>query len=170
MSQRIAGTRSCATGTEVPGVVDELLAAPYFASPPPKSTGRELFGAAYAADLVVRCRARRPATRTEDVVATAVALTARSVADQYRRFVPEPLGDVLVSGGGARNPALFGAIAGALAPLRVRRFDDAFFDGEAKEAVAFALMGYLHLRGRPGNVRQATGAHGPRVLGKRTPA
>jgi len=159
-------------GTEVPGVVDELLAAPYFASPPPKSTGRELFGAAYAADLVVRCRARRPAARTEDVVATAVALTARSVADAYGRFLPEPVADVLVSGGGAKNPALFESIAAALAPrgVRVRHFDDAFFDGEAKEAVAFAFLGYLHLVARPGNVPSATGARGPRVLGKRTPA
>ena len=159
-------------GAEVPGVVDELLAAPYFASPPPKSTGRELFGAAYAADFVARCQAARPGARTEDVVATAVALTVRSVADAYARFVPEPLTDVLVSGGGARNPALFAALAAALAPrgLRVRHFRDAFFDGEAKEAVAFAFLGYLHLTARPGNVPSATGARGPRILGKRTPA
>ena len=159
-------------GTEVPGVVDELLAAPYFASPPPKSTGRELFTAAYIAGLVARCRERRPAATTEDVVATAVALTARSIGDAYRRFVPEPVGDVVLSGGGARNPALFDAIAAALAPrgCLVRRFDDLFFDGEAKEAVAFAYLGYLHLAARPGNVASATGARGPRILGKRTPA
>jgi anhydro-N-acetylmuramic acid kinase len=158
-------------GAEVAGVVDELLAAPYFASPPPKSTGRELFGAAYAADLVARCRAARPAVRDEDVVATAVALTARSVADAYARFVPEPITDVLVSGGGARNPALFDALTAALAPrgVRVRHFRDAFFDGEAKEAAAFAFLGYLHLTARPGNVPSATGARGPRILGKWTP-
>ena len=57
----------------------------------------------------------------------------------------------------------------AVAPLPVRLFDDVFFDGEAKEAVAFALLGYLHLRGRPGNVPSATGARGPRILGKLTP-
>jgi anhydro-N-acetylmuramic acid kinase len=159
-------------GTEVPGVVDELLAAPYFASPPPKSTGRELFTAAYIAGLVERCRERRPVARTEDVVATAVALTARSIGDAYARFVPEPVADVLLSGGGARNPALFDAIAAALAPrgCAVRRFDELFFDGEAKEAVAFAYLGYLHLAARPGNVPSATGARGPRILGKRTPA
>ncbi len=75
-----------------------------------------------------------------------------------------------MSGGGAQNPALFGAIAAALAPLPVARFDEVFFDGEAKEAVAFALLGYLHLTGRAGNVPGATGARGPRILGKLTPA
>jgi anhydro-N-acetylmuramic acid kinase len=81
---------------------------------------------------------------------------------------------VLLSGGGARNPALVDAIAAALRPARpeiaVRRFDETFFDGEAKEAVAFALLGWLHLRGLPGNVPTATGARGTRTLGKLTPA
>jgi anhydro-N-acetylmuramic acid kinase len=78
--------------------------------------------------------------------------------------------EVAVSGGGARNPALVAAIAAALGPARrVVRFDDLFFDGEAKEAVAFALMGYLHLCGEAGNVPSATGAAGPRILGKLTP-
>jgi anhydro-N-acetylmuramic acid kinase len=62
------------------------------------------------------------------------------------------------------------ALAALPRPVAVRRFDDVFFDGEAKEAVAFALLGYLHVRGRPGNVPSATGARGPRVLGARTPA
>ena len=162
--------RLALAGRAIGGVVDELLAAPYFASAPPKSTGRELFDAAYVSRLVARCRALQAGATTEDIVATAVELTARSIADAYRRFVPEPVQDVLVSGGGARNPALFDAVSRALAPLTVRRFDDAFFDGEAKEAVAFAFLGYLHLGGRPGNVPTATGARGPRILGKLTPA
>ena len=162
--------RLALAGHAVSEVVDALLAAPYFASPPPKSTGRELFDARYVERLVDACRARRPGATTEDIVATAVELTARSIADAYRRFLPEPVEDVLVSGGGARNPALLAAVSRALAPLAVRRFDDVFFDGEAKEAVAFAFLGYLHLRGRPGNVPAATGARGPRILGKLTPA
>jgi anhydro-N-acetylmuramic acid kinase len=157
-------------GTPVTSVVDALLAAPYFASPPPKSTGRELFSAAYVARLVELCRAARPGATVEDVVATAVLLTARSVGDAYRRFLREPVADVLLSGGGARNPALFDAVARELAPRVVRRFDDVYFDGEAKEAVAFAFLGWLHLTARPGNVPSATGARGPRVLGKLTPA
>ena len=99
---------------------------------------------------------------------------ARSVADAYARFLPEPVTEVLLSGGGARNPAIADGIARELASARgdvkVRRFDEVFFDGEAKEAVAFALLGYLTLHGQPGNVPAATGAAGARVLGAVTPA
>jgi anhydro-N-acetylmuramic acid kinase len=149
-------------------IVKELLAAPYFASPPPKSTGRELFNTDYFTRLIVRCRAE--GASDEDIVATAVQLTAESVGDAYRRFIAEPISEVLVSGGGAKNPALFAAIAKTAAPIRVRHFDEVYFDGEAKEAVAFALLGYLHVTKRPGNVPTATGARGQRILGKLTPA
>ena len=122
-------------------------------------------------------RAADPGARDEDVVATATLLTAAAVADAYRRFVPEaavPGAEVLLSGGGARNPALVASVTAELARvglrMRVRHFADAFFDGEAKEAVAFALLGYLHVAGLPGNVPAATGARGPRVLGALTPA
>ena len=158
-----------ATGTPVEPVLVELLAAPYFASPPPKSTGPELFDARYVQTLIDRCRAARPVATTADIVATATALTARSIADAYKRFLPEPITETLVSGGGARNPTLVRMIADLIAPVGVRQFSDVFFDGEAKEAVAFALLAHLHLSGRPGNVPRATGAKGPRVLGKLTP-
>jgi anhydro-N-acetylmuramic acid kinase len=65
---------------------------------------------------------------------------------------------------------LFAAIEKTAAPIRVRHFDEVYFDGEAKEAVAFALLGYLHVTNRPGNVPTATGARGQRILGKLTPA
>jgi anhydro-N-acetylmuramic acid kinase len=149
-------------------LVSELLAAPYFAASPPKSTGPELFNDDYVKDLIAR--ARSAGGSDEDIVATAVQLTAESVGDAYRRFIAEPMREVLVSGGGARNPALFAAIVKSAAPVKVRHFDEVFFDGEAKEAVAFALLGYLHVTNRSGNVPSATGARGPRVLGKRTPA
>jgi anhydro-N-acetylmuramic acid kinase len=159
-----------ARGTPIAPVVTELLAAPYFASPPPKSTGPELFDARYVQTLIDRCRAAKPNASTEDIVATATSLTARSIADAYRRFLPEPITETLVSGGGARNPTLVRMIRELIAPIEVRAFSDEFFDGEAKEAVAFALLAYLHVNGRPGNVPRATGARGPRVLGKFTPA
>lgn len=162
--------RLARAGTPIDGVVDELLAAPYFASPPPKSTGRELFDAAYVARLVARCRAVAHAATPNDIVATATALTARSIADAYRRFLPEPVTEVLLSGGGVRNPVLVDMIRRQLAPVRVRAFDEVWFDGEAKEAVAFALLAHLHVTGEAGNVPRATGARGPRVLGKLTPA
>ena len=162
--------RLALAGTPVDEVVDACLAEPYFASPPPKSTGRELFSAAYVARFMAACREARPAASDEDLVASAVSLTARSIGDAYRRFVPEPADEVVLSGGGARNPVLVSAIQAAVAPRRVRVFDELFFDGEAKEAVAFALLGFLHLHGLPGNVPAATGARGLRVLGSMTPA
>ena len=156
-------------GRACEAVVQELLAEPYFASPPPKSTGRELFTRDYMERLIAMCRSSCGAG-TEDIVATAVALTAASIADAFRRFVPEPVAEVVVSGGGAKNPALVEAISVRLAPIAVTRFDELFFDGEAKEAVAFALMGYLFVEGRSGNVPGATGARGRRLLGKWSPA
>ncbi len=162
--------RHAAAGTPVTAVVDELLSHPYFAAPPPKSTGRELFDRAYVERLVARCRELQPRASNDDVIATATALTARSVADAYRRFLPEPVTEVLLSGGGAENPALVAMIRDALAPLPVRAFSERYFDGEAKEAVAFALLAHLHISGRPGNIRRATGASGLRILGKLTPA
>lgn len=155
-------------GKPVMRIVSELLAHPYFSSPPPKSTGRELFNSDYVQKLIAT--ARSVGASDEDIIATAVQLTAESIGDAYRRFIAEPVTEVLVSGGGARNPALFAAIERAAAPVVVRHFDDIFFDGEAKEAVAFALLGYLHVNNRPGNVPTATGARGQRVLGKLTRA
>ena len=161
--------RMAASGTPVATVIDELLAHPYFSAEPPKSTGRELFDDAYVTRLIERCRATKPDATDADVVATATALTARSIADAYRRFLPEPITEVLVSGGGSKNATLMAMLARELDGLAVRQFDDQFFDAEAKEAVAFALLALLHLESRPGNVPTATGARGSRVLGKLTP-
>jgi len=153
-------------GSAIAQVVDSLLAHPYFTLPPPKSTGRELFDADYIVDFIRRCRAARSGAKPEDIVATAVELTARAIADAFARFVTEPVPEMLASGGGARHPVLMERLAALLAPRRVRRFDEVFFDGEAKEAVAFALLAKLALDGTPGNVPGATGADGPRILGK----
>jgi anhydro-N-acetylmuramic acid kinase len=158
-----------ARGTPIESVVDELLKHPYFSSPPPKSTGRELFDRAYIDGVISHCRKANDQCSTEDIIATAVSLTARRIGESYRRFMPEPVNEVLVSGGGARNPTLVKMIEREIAPIKVRQFSDVFFDGEAKEAVAFALLAYLHVSGEAGNVPRATGARGPRVLGKLTP-
>lgn len=163
-------------GTPIAAVVEAMLQAPFFAATPPKSTGREWFTREYIDGFLRQCQSA--GARDEDVVATATEFTARSIADQYARFVHEPIREVVLSGGGAKNPALVEAIRRALATTslskgvttRVMLFGDLFFDGEAKEAVAFALMGYLHLTGRSGNVPGATGACGPRTLGHYTPA
>ncbi|MEP7344420.1 MAG: anhydro-N-acetylmuramic acid kinase [Gemmatimonadaceae bacterium] len=157
-------------GDPILEVVERALAHPYFAAQPPKSTGRELFTPAFIDAFIADCQRTRPAATPQDVIATAVALTAASIADAFQRFIPEPVADVVVSGGGAENPALVAAVAERLAPRAVRRFSDLFFDGEAKEAVAFALLGYLFLERQAGNVPSVTGAKGGRVLGKLTPA
>jgi anhydro-N-acetylmuramic acid kinase len=165
--------RRAARGRPDDVVVSELLQHPFFAAPPPKSTGREVFGEAYAEDLVERVRAQRPAAAADDIIATAVSLTARSVASQIERWLPDVRkagSDVLVSGGGARNATLMARLAELLPGIPVRRFDEEFFDGDAKEAVAFAFLGWRALRREPGNVPAATGARGPRVLGRVTPA
>ena len=157
-------------GTVIAPVVESVLTEPYFAAEPPKSTGRELFSPQYIAAFVERCRAARTGATTEDIVATAVAVTAASIADSYRRWIPEPVTEVLLAGGGSKHPLLVEMLRERLAPLVVRAFDQQYFDAEAKEAVAFALLGHLHLSQRPGNVPRATGARGPRILGKLTPA
>jgi hypothetical protein len=164
------GRKLARSGSPIASVVEHVLTDPYFASPPPKSTGRELFDPTFISAFTDHCRRDKPGASAGDIVATAVALTAASIADAFRRFVPEPVDELVVSGGGAENPALVDAIAVALPNVAVKRFSDLFFDGEAKEAVAFALLGYLHLMGEPGNLPSVTGARGPRILGQLTPA
>ena len=157
-----------ASGVVQQPVIDELLLDPYFAAEPPKSTGRELFDAAYVERFIALGRAR--GASDADIVATATTFTAASIADAYRRFIPEPIEELLASGGGAKNPVLLTMLRAAVAPLPVVTFDERYFDGEAKEAVAFALLAHLHLERVPGNVITATGARGPRILGAFTPA
>ncbi len=158
--------RLAARGIADEAVLAELLADDFFAAPPPKSTGRERFGDAYAAAL----HAKVPGANG---VATAVELTARSVAGAVGRWIGSDA-EVIASGGGCHHPGLMAALEKHLASQRnvhrLRRFDALFFPGDAKEAVAFALLGYLTLHGQPGNVPAATGARGPRVLGTVTPA
>jgi anhydro-N-acetylmuramic acid kinase len=156
------------------GRVDETLLAdllrhPFFAAGPPKSTGREEFGRPFVARLVEAVRPEGDEDWLE-LVATLTELTARSVADAYRRWVlPLGVDEVVVTGGGALNPTLLGRIRALLDPLPVVAGSDAGVHPEAKEAVAFALLAWAHLRGIPANVPAATGAAGPRVLGSLTP-
>lgn len=162
------GGRLAAAGHPIESVLETLLSDVWYARQPPKSTGREKYDAPFVASLVAACRATARDVRDEDVVATATALTARTMALGYDRFVRGDLHDVVLSGGGARNPTLVRMIRDALPRRTVRTFDELYFDGEAKEAVAFAYIALQHLRGLPGNVPAATGAAGPRILGTRT--
>ena len=151
-------------------VLDPLLADPYFAEPPPKSTGRERFGIEFADRLLGLVR--QAGGSDNDAVATATALTAETIARALERWTPPGEGEaeLVISGGGARNPVVVEMLAARVRPRPVLPFDRLFFDGEAKEALAFAFLGFLTLAGKPGNLPAATGARGARVLGHVTPA
>jgi anhydro-N-acetylmuramic acid kinase len=140
---------------------------PYLRRCPPKSTGRETFGRDFADGLYKR--ARRRGLEPADIVATATAWTADSIAHAYRRFLPHAPREVILSGGGARNPVLVHLLAEAVAPARVRLSDEFGISAEAKEAVAFAILAWAAVRGQAGNVPSATGAERAVVLGKIVP-
>jgi anhydro-N-acetylmuramic acid kinase len=153
--------RRAAAGRVDTALVAELLEHPYLALPPPKSTGRETFGDPFVQPLLVRYRGREG-----DLVASLTRFVAEAIALGLRRHAAAPIDEVLVSGGGGRNPVLIDALRRAVAPVPVRGSDSIGLDPDAKEAVAFAVLANETLFGRPGNLPGATGAAGPRVLGK----
>jgi anhydro-N-acetylmuramic acid kinase len=140
------------------------LADPYFAAPPPKSAGRESYGAPF----IARNRAQLDALPLADAVATLTALSVRTVADAIRRYAP-PAAQLVVSGGGAHNPALMAGLRAALPGMEIVTTAAFGLDPDAKEAVLFAVLAYELVRGRPANVPKVTGARGPRVLGALAP-
>lgn len=158
-----------ASGTVDDALVAEILSHAYFARIPPKSTGRETFGRPYVEALVER---RGPVSHADwaDLIATLTAATADSIADAYRRWViPRGVDEIFLTGGGSRNPELVRRLREALDPVPVHDGDALGVDPEAKEAVAFAALGWAFLKNVAGNVPEATGASGPRVLGSFTP-
>jgi anhydro-N-acetylmuramic acid kinase len=168
LSHDPGGTRA-ARGRASEALVTELLADPFFELPPPRSTGREHFGATYAEKLGNLGAAM--GLSADDVLATATELTAASVGAAVARYVlPRGAVDaVYVSGGGVRNATLMSALARRLAPARVQALDVLGVEPAAKEALAFALLAHRTLSGMSGNVAPATGASHPVVLGSVTP-
>jgi anhydro-N-acetylmuramic acid kinase len=177
-----------ASGQVIRPVLARLLSGAFFRAKPPKTAGREEFGREFVADFLRSCQSVRP----QDVVATATALTARSIAEAVQRYVltgnfkvkiptlshksrqgwgslkSAGFREIILSGGGARNATLVGMLAELLAPLGiVVRFSDEFgLPSEAKEAVAFAVLAYETWNRRPSSVPSATGAKRGAVLGK----
>jgi anhydro-N-acetylmuramic acid kinase len=150
-------------------VLDALLADSYFDQPPPKSTGRERFGIEYADTLLARVR--KAGGSDNDAIATATALTVEAIGRAITRWgSSDSSAELVISGGGAKNPALVERLAARVQPRPVVLFEQLFFEGEAKEAVAFAFLGFETVLGKPGNLPAATGARGPRILGHVTPA
>jgi anhydro-N-acetylmuramic acid kinase len=163
--------RLAARGTVHEPLLGALLADPFFDEVPPRSTGRERFGDARMDEILLD----HPGLAPEDLLATLVEVTARSVARSYREHLPvAEIDEVVLTGGGARNPALVRAIGAALArdvgPMPVLTGPEALgIDPDAREAAAFALLAWAHLLRIPGTLPQVTGASGPRVLGSLTP-
>ena len=141
-----------------------LLDDPYFRRFPPKSTGREQYGAPF----IAQHRDALDALSFEDAVATLTAFTVRTVADAIWTFSPR-CALLVVSGGGARNPALVGGLRAVLPGVDVRVSDELGVDADAKEAIAFAVLGLTALRGRAAGLPAVTGARGARVLGAIAP-
>jgi anhydro-N-acetylmuramic acid kinase len=159
--------RIAASGTVIDDVLARALRLPFFRRRPPKTAGREEFGREFAQRFIKQCGRANKA----DVVATATALTARSIADGLRRFVIRRTGkfsEFVVSGGGANNPILLAMLANELRPLglKIRASDEFGLPSEAKEAAAFALMAFETWNRRASNVPSATGAKRAAILGK----
>jgi len=170
--------RLAAKGEPIEAVVRQLLRRSFFRQKPPKTAGREQFGREFALELLRLCRR----ADHHDVIATATALTARSIGIAIRETVlpmdaantppasrwPSRYRQFVVSGGGTRNATLMRMIREELAPLKiqVRTSDDFGMPSAAKEAVAFALLAYQTWRHLPSNISSATGASRPAILGK----
>jgi anhydro-N-acetylmuramic acid kinase len=163
------GGASARRGRVSEALLGELLDDPYFDVAPPRSTGREHFGRAFAERM--RARGAALGLGDDDVMATALELTAASVGEAVRRFLG-PRGGVdavYASGGGVRNPVLMAALARRLAPARLDRAEAVGIPSDGKEALAFAFLAHMTLCGLPGNVPGATGAAHAVVLGQITP-
>ncbi len=167
--------RTAARGKVLDEVVKRMRAVRYFNAKPPKSCGREEFGEAFVDTLIALCE--KADADNEDIVATATALTVATIVDAYSKFCWPHLGqnaagakatEMFVAGGGAKNKTLMKGLSekfGALG-VKVATTESAGLAVEAKEAAAFALLGWLTWHGLPGNVPTATGAKRAVVLGK----
>ncbi len=159
--------RIASSGAVFNDVINDVLRMPFFRRNPPKTAGREEFGREFTREFIRRCG------RVDkcDIVATATALTAKSIMDALRRFVlrgTHTYRDFVVSGGGASNPTLMAMLANELLPLglTIRSSDEFGLPSEAKEAAAFALLAFQTWNRQPSNVPSATGAKRSAILGK----
>jgi anhydro-N-acetylmuramic acid kinase len=155
-----------ASGEVCRPLLERWLENPFFHSAPPKTTGREMFGIISAQNMIRE--GHQSGITDADVMATACALTAESIAHAYHSFLNPiaPVQCVVLGGGGTHNKTLLSMLKRALVPARVSNHEDFGIDNDAKEAMAFALLAYETLNGRPSNVPSATGARFPAILGK----
>ncbi len=162
------GGRLAAKGRIDEGLLRRVLSAPFFRRRLPASTGREDFGRRLAAELCEDARCRGIDARA--VVASATLATVRAIVRSCRKLSgAEGFDELYVCGGGARNPTLLAMLDAELPGVRVATTSELGVDPAFLEAQAFAILGWLTLVGKPGNIPAATGAAGPRVLGKIVP-
>lgn len=162
-----AGGQIAAQGTVQTEWLHQLLTHPYYDRQPPKTTGRELFGAEMAAALLAEGRSRD--LPLEDIIATLTALTAYSIADAYERYAPFPIDEVILGGGGRHNTTLVTMLTDRLASARVLTQEDIGQNSDFKEALLCAVIGYETWHGRPGNHPAITGARHPVIMGQINP-
>jgi len=160
-----AGGRLAGHGRADEKILRRMLAHPYFRQKPPKSIDKNFFGP----EFLRRHFGAVTPRRLPDVLATLSWFTARSIAGTYRRFGPPGLSEAVISGGGAKNPVLMRRLTQALSPMPVVPSDRYGIPVMAKEAAAFAWLAWRAIQGLPNNCPKATGARGPRVLGKIVP-
>ncbi|MBI5096985.1 MAG: anhydro-N-acetylmuramic acid kinase [Nitrospirae bacterium] len=158
------------SGRPVKRLLDELLAHPYFRKGPPKSTGRETFGAQMVKDILTKKGTDLksvPSSRSRDIVATLTYLTAIIIHDALIQFKPD---EVILTGGGVNNKFLLELIHSMFKSdgVAINEISIYGIPPQAKEAVSFAILGYQTLNHRPGNISLVTGARHNVVLGKIT--
>lgn len=155
------GGKLAASGCVIPELLEWMLADPYLSRQPPKTTGREYYGAEYV-EKMLSFGTYPPV----DVLATATAFTARSIALSLRRFAPKLPRRLVVGGGGSKNSTLLRYLQDALPEVTVQTQEDLGFDSDSKEAVAFAILANEALFGISNNAPSATGAKHPVVMGR----
>ena len=160
------GARRALSGKSIPRLLDKLLADPYVRIKPPKTAGREQFGEAFAGGIVRWGKAHRAVP--DDLIRTATLFTPLSIADAFHRFIfpRAKIHELIVSGGGTRNPLIMAQLAASLLGVTVRTSDEFGVPSAAKEAFAFAILAYEAFHGRTNNLPSATGARRPAILGK----
>lgn len=154
------------SGGSIPALLHELLQDPYLKLAPPKSTGREYYGRVYVQKLLAV--GRKHHAKPNDLIRAATVFTALSIVDALNRFVlrKHKIQQLIVSGGGARNPLILARLSAALPGVEILPSSHFGIREDAKEAFAFALLAYETFHQRPGNLPSATGARGPAILGK----
>jgi anhydro-N-acetylmuramic acid kinase len=163
------GGKIAANGVVSLKLLKGLMAHPFILQKPPKTSGREEFGRAFIQSILVQ--SRKIGLREEDIIATATALTASSIAANYRKFVfPKMVPDeIIFGGGGIHNATLMRMIRAELPNIKISSFDLYGIPADAAEAVCFAVLGHETLHGHPTNIPSVTGAKKSAILGKIVP-